>query len=61
MAEFQSITNEIVGLKEQRTQLEALSELAEWNESTIRQLVDTIRVISSEEIVVYLQDGAEIT
>ena len=83
MAEFQSITNEIAGLKEQRTRLEAqrrssaasakrmdmaasllmeaLPELTEWNESTIRQLVDTVRVVSAEQIVVYLQDGTEIT
>ena len=82
MTEFQSITNEIAGLKEQRTRLEvqrrssaaaakrmdmaasllmeAPPELTEWNESTIRQLVDTVRVVSAEQIVVYLQDGTEI-
>ena len=83
MAEFQSITNEIAGLKEQRSRLEAQRrssavaakrmdmaesllmeappELTEWNESTIRQLMDTVRVVSAERIVVYLQDGTEIT
>lgn len=83
MAEFQSITNEIAGLKEQRVRLEAQRksnaaaakrmdtassllmeaspELTEWNESTIRQLVDTVKVVSSEEIVVYLQGGIEVT
>lgn len=83
MAEFQSITNEIAGLKEQRSRLEAQRrssaaaakrmdmaesllmeappELTEWNESTIRQLVDTVRVVSAERIVVYLHDGTEIT
>ena len=40
---------------------EAAPELTEWNESTIRQLVDTVRVISVDEIVVYLQGGMEIT
>ena len=39
---------------------EAPPELTEWNESTIRQLVDTVKVISAEEILVYLQDGTEI-
>ena len=83
ITEFQAITNEIAGLKEQRTWLEAqrrnsaaaakrmdtavsllteaAPELTEWNESTIRQLVDTVRVISVDEIVVYLQGGMEIT
>lgn len=83
MAEFQSITNEIAKLKEQRVRLEAQRrssaaaakrmdtaasllmeappELTEWNESTIRQLVDTVRVVSAEEIVVYLQGGIAIT
>ena len=83
MTEFQSITNEIAGLKEQRMRLEvqrrssaaaakrmdmaasllmeAPPELTEWNESTIRQLVDTVRVVSAEQIVVCLQDGTEIT
>ncbi len=40
---------------------EAPPELTEWDESIIRQLVDTVRVISAEEIVVYLQGGIEIT
>ena len=35
--------------------------LAEWNEPVIRQLVDTVRVVSAERIVVYLHDGTEIT
>ena len=35
--------------------------MTEWNESTIRQLVDTVRVVSAERIVVYLHDGTEIT
>ncbi len=39
---------------------EAPPELTEWDESIIRQLVDTIKVISAEEIVVYLQGGIEI-
>ena len=40
---------------------DAPPELDEWNESIIRQLVDTVKVISAEEIVVYLQGGIEIT
>ena len=35
-------------------------ELAQWDESLIRQLVDTVKVISAEKIVVYLRDGQEI-
>ena len=34
--------------------------LLEWDEPTIRQLVDTVKVISADEIIVYLQIGAEI-
>lgn len=34
--------------------------LAQWDESLIRQLVDTVKVISAEKIVVYLRDGQEI-
>ena len=41
--------------------MEVPPELTEWNESTIRQLMDTVRVVSAERIVVYLQDGTEIT
>lgn len=36
------------------------AELSQWDESLIRQLVDTIKVISAEKIVVYLRDGQEI-
>ena len=35
-------------------------ELAQWDESLIRQLVDTVRVISAEKIVVRLRGGVEI-
>ena len=40
---------------------EAPPELTEWDETIIRQLMDTVKVISAEEIVVYLQGGLEIT
>ena len=40
---------------------EAPSELTKWDETIIRQLVDTVKVISAEEIMVYLQGGIEIT
>ena len=36
------------------------AELSQWDESLIRQLVDTVKVISAEKIVVYLRDGQEI-
>jgi site-specific DNA recombinase len=76
MTEFQIITNEIAALKAQRTQLEAQHRnnaamtqrlntaaalLTEWDETIIRQLVDTVKVISAEELVVYLQGSIEIT
>ena len=35
-------------------------ELTEWDEGTIRQLVDTVKVISKEKILVTLQGGVEI-
>ena len=42
--------------------LEKLSpELITWNESVIRQLVDTVKVLSANQIMVYLRDGTEIT
>ena len=36
------------------------AEITEWNESTIRQLVDTVKVLSADRIRVYLQGGIEI-
>ncbi len=82
MAQFQTITNEIAVLKEQRAQVEeqrtsnaaavqrmtttaALMEkmspeLTEWDESWIRQLVDTVKVLSKDTIMVYLRGGIEI-
>ena len=38
----------------------ASAELTEWDEPTIRQLVDTVKVVSANEIIVYLRGGAEI-
>lgn len=82
MAQFQTITNEIAVLKEQRAQVEeqrtsnaaavqrmtttaALMEkmspeLTEWDESWIRQLVDTVKVLSEDTIMVYLRGGMKI-
>jgi len=82
IAQFQTITNEIAALKEQRAQIEeqrtssaaavqrmattaALMEkmspeLTEWDESWIRQLVDTVKVLSEDAIMVYLRGGIEI-
>ncbi len=34
--------------------------LTEWDESLIRQLVDTVKVVSAERIVVYLRGGMEV-
>jgi DNA invertase Pin-like site-specific DNA recombinase len=36
------------------------AEIFEWNEAVIRQLVDTVKVISADEISVRLRGGAEI-
>lgn len=36
------------------------AELMEWEESTIRQLVDWVKIISAEEILVCLHGGIEI-
>ena len=38
----------------------ASAELTEWDEPVIRQLVDTVKVVSADEIIVYLRGGAEI-
>ena len=38
----------------------ASSELTEWDESVIRQLVDTVRVVSAHRILVRLRGGVEI-
>ncbi len=82
MVQFQSITNEIAALKEQRGQIEEQKrsgvaavqkmtttislmekmspELTEWDESWVRQLVDTVKVLSEDAIMVYLRGGMEI-
>ena len=36
------------------------AEITEWNESMIRQLVDTVKVLSADRIRVYLRGGIEI-
>ena len=38
----------------------ASAELIEWEEPTIRQLIDTVKVVSADEIIVYLRGGVEI-
>ncbi len=35
-------------------------QLTEWDESLIRQLVHTVKVISADRILVYLTEGTEI-
>ena len=39
---------------------EASPDIIEWNEITIRQLVERVTVVSADEICVSLKDGAEI-
>ena len=39
---------------------EASPAITEWNEITIRQLVERVTVVSADEICVILKDGAEI-
>lgn len=38
----------------------ASSELTQWDESIIRQLVDTVKVLSPNRIRVYLRSGLEV-
>ena len=38
----------------------APAEITEWNESLIRQLVDTVKVVSAEKVIVSLRGGREI-
>ena len=38
----------------------ASSELTQWDESIIRQLVDTVKVLSEDRIKVYLRGGLEV-
>lgn len=38
----------------------ASAEIPEWDESLIRQLVDTVKVVSANKIIVYLRGGIEI-
>lgn len=43
-----------------KTMEQTASEITQWEESVIRQLVDTVKVISKDEIIVYLRGGMEI-
>lgn len=38
----------------------ASAEITEWDESLIRQLVDTVKVVSANKIIVYLRGGIQI-
>ncbi len=40
---------------------EASPDISEWEESTIRQLVDTVKVLSADKIEVYLRGGVKVT
>lgn len=35
-------------------------DITEWDESVIRQMVETVKVMSKDEIIVTLKGGAEI-
>ena len=39
---------------------QATHHLTEWDETAIRQLVHTVKVISADRIIVYLNDGTEV-
>ena len=39
---------------------QASADITEWDESLIRQVVDTVKVISAEKIIVYLRGGIQI-
>ena len=43
-----------------QTLKQAPAEIQEWNETLIRQLVETVTVVSAEEIIVTLKGGTEI-
>ena len=48
-------------IKRSRELLEASSPyMEEWNEGTIRQLVEMVKVISKDQLLVVLKDGTEI-
>ena len=48
-------------IKEAETLLQETSpELAEWDDHVIRQLVNTVKVLSANKIRIYLNNGAEI-
>lgn len=48
-------------LRQTTTALDQLDHhLSEWDETAIRQLVHTVRVLSADRIIVYLTDGTEI-
>ena len=39
---------------------QAAPTITEWNESTVRQLVERVTVLSANEVLVWLKDGKEI-
>ena len=78
---FRAIAEEIAGLKEKRSIIEAhragsktdlriryavdffensSSDLTKWDESLIRQVIDWVKILSAEEILVCLRGGIEI-
>ena len=38
----------------------APAEITEWDEALIRQLVDTVKVVSADQIIVFLRGGGQI-
>lgn len=60
-AQYQSNSQALQRMEEAAAALsQEAMELTQWDESLIRQLVDTVRVISAEKIVVCLRGGVEI-
>ena len=39
---------------------QASAEITEWEEPLIRQLVDTVKVVSAEKIIIYLRGGIQV-
>ena len=60
-AQYQTNSQALQSIEDAAEVLDAQPmELAQWDESLIRQLVDTVRVISAGKIVVCLRGGVEI-
>lgn len=45
---------------EARRQLRVAAYITEWDESAVRQLVETVKILSKDEVAVTLKGGIEI-